>query len=330
MKNKLTDFIQNYKLKNEVKKEIHITHNKEITIDTLKVFQTLHTDLNEIYIKSVKSTLQRMYKNDKIINFEKINIYYHTYRILFWIYQYTQVLDFYQSDDYKKYSFAKHKSAKAKFKRDYKKNKEEAYDKSNAYTGDNKVHALALRKYFWHRDMMDIYFNATTLLPKNNINYDLLQETEKADTTSMNIIHKIHNYYSSSYIDSEDVIYESLAIILNGYFRLKMRISSKISTSITNELIYTLFNYQVEKTSSDRLANVYISGRINNMPIFKNSKTSEIYSNEDKETFSQLIEEAKKVFKMDNLLADVNQYFIYNPLKPFFEQYPMEFLSKVE
>lgn len=330
--NILSNFIHQYKLKPEIVKEIKITKNKIITNDTLKVFQILHPEFEETYIKALKLTLQRIYKYDKVIKFENtVNIYFHTYRILFWIYQYLKILDFHQSDQYKKHSFAKHKSARSKFKRDYKKNKKEAYDKSNANTGDNKVHALTLRKYFWHRDTLDIYFNATTLFPKNNINYEALKEVEEADTTTMKMIDKIHNYYSSSYINSEDVIYESLAIIINAYLKLKIGISSKISTSITNELLYTLFNYKVEKTSSDRLTNIYISGRINNNPIFKNSKTSEIYSQDDKNKFFALVEEAKNDYSdLENILLDSNQYFTLNPIKAFFEQYPMEFLSKDE
>lgn len=326
----LSNFIHQYNLKPEITTTIKITKNKAITNDTLKVFQSLHSDFYAVYIKSIKSTLQRLYKSDKVIKFEKTKIYYHSYRIVFWIYQYIQILDFYQSDDYKKNSFAKHKGTKAKFKRDYKKNKKEAYDKSNAYTGDNKIHALALRKYFWHKDTMNIYFNTITLFPKNNVNYKLLQDIENADTTTMNVIHKIHNYYSSSYIDSEDVIYESLAIVINGYCRLIMGVNSNISNSITNELLYALFNYEVEKTSSDRLSNIYISGRINNMPIFKNSKNSEIYSQKDKDKFHVLLEEAKHDFgDDDNILLDADTYFNSNPLKAYFEQYPMEFLSKL-
>lgn len=330
--NILSNFIHQYKLKPEITKTINIAKNKVITNETLKVFQILRPEFEETYIKALKPTLQRIYKYDKVIKFENtVNVYFHTYRILFWIYQYIEILDFYQSDQYKKHSFAKHKSATSKFKRDYKKNKKEAYDKSNAYTGDNKVHAFTLRKYFWHRETIDIYFNATTLFPKNNINYEALKEVEEADTTTMKIIDKIHNYYSSSYTDSEDVIYESLAIVINAYLKLKMGINSKISTSITNELLYMLFNYKVEKTSSDRLANIYISGRINNNPIFKNSKTSEIHSQDDKDKFISLIEEAKKDYSdLENILLDSNQYFISSPLKAFFEQYPMEFLSKVE
>jgi len=289
----LSNYIRQYKLKPEILKSIKISHNKAITTDTIKAFQVKHPDFDKAYIKSIKSILQRMYKSDKVISFEKSNIYYHTYRVLFWIYQYIQILDFYQSDDYKKYSFAKHKSAKAKFKRDHQKNRKEAKDKSNSFIGDNNIHRFTLLKYLRHRNMMDIYFNSTTLSPKNNINYEAIKEVEEADTTTMNIIGKIHNYYSSSYIDSEDVIYESLAIVINAYLKLKIGISSKVSTSITNELLYTLFNYKVEKTSSDRLTNLYISGRINNNPIFKNSKTSEIHSQNDKDKFFALIEEAK-------------------------------------
>ena len=96
MQNRLTDFIRNYKLKPEVINKINITHNKALTVDTLKVFHILHPDLDKVYLKAIKSILQKIYKSDKIINFEKINIYYHTYRILFWIYQYTKILDFYQ------------------------------------------------------------------------------------------------------------------------------------------------------------------------------------------------------------------------------------------
>ena len=329
MQNRLTDFIRNYKLKPEVINKINITHNKALTVDTLKVFHILHPDLDKVYLKAIKSILQKIYKNDKIINFEKTNIFYHTYRILVWIYQYTKILDFYQSDDYKKYSFAKHKSAKSKFKRNYTKERQELFDK-NTYTGDNRVHAFALRKYLLHRDLMDIYFNATTLFPKYNINYELIKEVEEADTMTVNVVKKIHTYYSSSYIDSEDVIFESLAIILNGYMKLKMKMKSKVANSITNELLYTLFNYQVEKTSSDRLTNIYISGRVDNMPIFKNSK-EDIFPIADKEKFSTLLEEAKQDFgDNDNILLDTEAYFHSNPLKAYFEQYPMEFLSKVE
>lgn len=324
--NQYIDFLNQYELKPEVKQKINITKNKGITSHTLKVYKNFHPKLDDIYLKAIKSPFQRIYKNDVVIKYENTNIYFHMYRILNWIFQYIEVLDYFQSDLYKKHSFAKHKSAISKFKRDYLKNRKEVYNPSNAINKDNKVNAFVLRKYISHRQLIDIYFNSQTLFPKANINYEAFGESDE----NIILIQHLQNYYSSSYIDSENVIYESLAIIIHGYFTIKMGIDNKYANERTNEILYNLFNYESEKTGSNRLANIYVAGRITNIPIFKNHKTSDIYPESLKQQFIALLDEAKKDFSgFENIIPNTAEYFNTQPLKAFFEQYPMEFLSKL-
>lgn len=324
--NNLLDFFNQYELKAEVKQKINITKNKEITSQTLKVYKYLHPEFDDIYLKVIKAPLQKIYKNEQVVKFENTNIYFHTYRILNWIFQYIEVLDYFQSDLYKKHSFAKHKSATSKFKRDYKKNRKEVANPSNVIKKDNRVNSFVLRKYIRHRELMDIYFNSQTLFPIANINYEAFEEINE----NIILIQHLQKYYSSSYIDSENVIYESLAIIIHGYFTIKMGVDSKYANERTNEIVYNLFNYESEKTGSNRLANIYIAGRINNIPIFKNHKTSDIYSESLKQQFIELLDEAKKDFSdFENTIPNSTEYFNTQPLKAFFEQYPMEFLSKL-
>lgn len=325
--NYFSNLTYQYTLKSELKDSLQIKKDKILTLQTIKTYQTIHPDLSDVYMKAIKAPLQKISKSDRIVKFEGNCIYFHTYRLLLWIHQHLEALDYYESDTYKKYSFAKYKSATSKFARDYKKNIEAVFNPSISVKKEYRLNIFVLRKYIRNRKLTDMFFNSHTLFPRNNINYDAFE----ANDENINLIHHLQNYYASSYIKSENVIYESLAIILHGYMTLKMGINNQYANKCTSEILYNLFNYESKKTSYDRRTNIYISGRITNMPIFKNHKSVNIHTRKTKNQFIKFLDEIKKDFlEFENFTFSGETYFQSNPLKAYFEQYPMEFLSKVE
>jgi hypothetical protein len=109
-----------------------------------------------------------------------------------------------------------------------------------------------------------------------------------------------------------------------------MKIQAKHSKMITEEILSTLFNYIFSASSADLLRNIYISGRLGELPIFKHAKSPKILQEETIEKFNTLFNEIQEEFPdLENIPLDAKSYFQENPIKQFLLLSPIEFLQEI-
>ena len=319
----LNDNIHQYEFKPEVKQSIKVTKDKLLTANTVKMFLAYHGDENKHTFNSIKTTLYQLREQEKVILFNGEKIYFHTYNILFLINRYLLAIDFYNSNEYRS-TYAGLQGSESEILEKYHTHRANSFDSSNAFTGDDKVKALIFRNFYSNREMTDLFTNFFTLFPKHMVKVD------SEDVIFKKIIDKIIEHFSSTSIASEGVIYKSLAITLNAYFRLKMKMQAKHSKKITEEILSTLFDFTFSASSADLLRNIYIAGRLSEMPIFKHAKEPKILKEKTITNFDKLFAELKENFTdLKNIQMDAKSYFQENPIKQFLLLSPMEFLQEI-
>lgn len=324
-KEPIVNFINQYDLNTNIKQEIKISHSIAITQETIKKYISIHSDKNIVYFKSIKEILQKIRKSETVRVFDDTKIYLHTYRILFIIEQYIEALDFYNSENYKKYSFAKNKSDSSKVEREYHKLHVKEFD-IYSYTFVDKLKSKILEQHLNKKELTDIVFNFYTIFPLSNINYEAMSDNELL----IEMIQKVFSHFSSTYIGSEDVIYKSLMIVLNSYLRTIMKVNASYTKKIVDDLLQELFSFKDETSSGTMLNKIYISGRINNLPIFKNSSKNEIYSEKLKDEFTIFMKYIKKDFSgLEEFNLNVDDFFNENPINAYLRLYPIEFMHKI-
>lgn len=320
----LSEYIHQYEFKPEVKQSLKITKDKVLTSNTINVFFDYHGNDYKHSFNSIKSTLYEIREQEKIISFDSQKIYYHTYNILFIIYRYLVALDFYNSKKYKS-TYAELRGSTSEILEKYHKHRGNSFESSNAFTGDDKAKALIFRRLYLDQETMDLFINFYTLYPKHMI------KVNPEETFFNKIIDRIIEHFANTYIASEEVIYKSLAITLNAYFRLKMNMQAKHSKYITQEILSTLFHYTFSASSADLLRNIYISGRLAETPVFKHAKEPRTLEEKTIKNFDKLFAELKESFiELENFPMDARAYFQENPIKQFLLLSPIEFLQEIQ
>ena len=324
-KERLNSLIHQYELKPNIKQTIKVSHDILITKDTIEQYIKEHSDECKIYFHKIKPILQRIRKSEKVVLFNNAKIYFHTYRILFIIEQYIDVVDFYTSQNYQKYSFAKNRSDSSKAKREYHKLQLKELDISS-FSFMDKLKAEILKQHLSRKELVDLVLNFYTIFPQSNINYEAMSDNDLL----IDMIKKVFSHFSSTYINSENIIYKSLMIILNTYLRTVMQVEASYTKKIVNEILWTLFNFKDDTSSGTMLNKIYIAGRINNIPIFKNTTKDTIYSEQLKNEFRTLMKYAQKDFiEIENFNLNVEEFFDENPIKAYLNIYPIEFMQKI-
>lgn len=323
-KDSLKNHIHQYEFKAEVKQSVKNTKDKLLTTNTINMFLAYHGIDNKHAFNSIKTTLYQLRKQEKVILFNEQKIYFHTYNILFLIHRYLLAIDFYNSKEYRN-TYAGLRGSESEIFDKYHTHRANSFDSSNAFTGDDKVKALIFRNFYSNRETTDLFINFYALFPKHMIKID------SEDAIFKKIFDKIIEHFSNTYIASEDVIYKSLAISLNAYFRFKMNMQAKHSKKITEEILLTLFGFTFSASSADLLRNIYISGRLSEMPIFKHAKEPKILEEQTIVNFDKLFIELKQNFTdLENIQMDAKSYFQENPIKQFLLLSPMEFLQEIQ
>lgn len=325
-KQPLNSFLHQYQLKPNIKQTIKVSHDILITKGTINKYITEHSNENKAYFNKIKPILQKIRKNEKVVLFHNTKIYFHTYRILSIIEQYIYAVDFYNSPEYKKYSFAKNKSDTSKVQKEFHKLQVKELDISS-FSFLDKLKAEILKQYLSRKELVDLVLNFYTIFPKSNINYKAMSENELLK----DMVQKIFFHFSSTYISSENIIYKSLMIILNTYLRTVMKVEASYTKKIVDEILLTLFNFKDNTSSGTMLRKIYISGRIANLPIFKNTTKDEIYPEQLKNELKTLMKYAQRDFLgLDSLNTNIEQFFNENPIKAYLNIYPIEFMQKTE
>ncbi len=319
----LKNYIYQYEFKPEVKQAIKSTKDKVLTTNTINKFLEHHGNDYKFSINSIKITLYKIREQEKVIFFDNTKIYYHTYNILFLIKRYLSVIDFYNSQEYRK-TFAGLRSNESEVLDKYHLHRANSFDSSNAFTGDDKIKALVFRNFYFNREITNLFINFYTLFPKHII------KVSTEDIFFKKIIDRIIEHFSNTYISSEEVIYKSLAISLNAYFRLKMKMQAKHSKMVTEEILSTLFDYTFSASSADLLRNIYIAGRLKELPIFKHAKSPRVLKEKTVKDFDSLFNKIQKEFPdLGEIPLDAKSYFQENPIKQFLQLSPMEFFQEI-
>lgn len=323
-KDSLKNHIYQYEFKPEIKHGIKSAKDILFTAKTINKFLDHYGNEYKHSINSIKSVLQYIRQQEKIVLLDETKIYFHTYNILFIIHRYIFALDFYNSAEYRN-SYAGLRGSESEILDQYHAHRANSFDSSNAFTGDDKVKALIFRNLYLHRETTDLFVNFYTLFPKSMIKVD------SEDIFIKKIIDRIIEHFSNTYIASENVIYKSLAITLNAYFRLKMNMQAKHSIKIINEILSILFGFNFSASSADLLRNIYISGRLLEIPIFKNAKQARVLEDKTIADFDKLFAELKENFAdLESMPMDAKSYFQENPIKQFLLLFPMEFLQEIQ
>lgn len=320
----LKNYIYQYESKIEVKQSLRITKDKLLTSNTINKFLDYHGTDSKCTLNYIKPSLCDIREQEKVILFDGQKIYFHTYNILFLINRYLALIDFYNSDEYRN-TYAGLRGSEAEILQNYHMHRANSFDSANAFTGDDKIKALIFRNFYLDRESTDLFVNFYTLFPKHMI------KVEGEDAFIKKIFDKIIEHFSNTYIASEEVIYKSLAITLNAYFRLKMNMQAKHSKQVTEEILSTLFDFTFTASSADLLRNIYISGRLAETPIFKHAKTPRILEEKTITNFDKLFDELRREFTdINNISMDAKTYFQENPIKQFLLLSPMEFLQEIQ
>ena len=326
MQNKLLlqDHIHLYSLKSEVVNTVKTTKDKVITQATIRKFHFYHGEGFKSIFLSLKPILHKIRDQEKVIFFENEKIYFHTYNILFLVSRYLNAIDFYNSDEYKN-TFAGLRGDTSQMLDKYHQHRANAFDRSNAFTGDDKVKALLLKSFYQNREVTDLFVNFYTLIPLHMI------KVSPEDQFFKKIFDKIIEHFSSTYIESEDVIYKSFAISLNAYFRLKMNMKSKHAKECTEAILSELFDYTFTASSADLLRNVHISGRLGSLPIFKHARNPHKLEFQTIKKFDALFKEMNDEYaELESNTMSAEYYFLENPTKQFLALLPIEFLQEVK
>ncbi len=320
---KFSDFIYRYELKPECQNGIKCTKDRLFIGATIDSFcRQNSSDYKKSFLR-LGSALNKIREQEKVILFENEKIYYHTYCILRVIQLYLKALDFYNSKAYKKTYAGLHGSEEEILDK-YHHHKAEAFDDSNPFRGDDKVKATVYKFLYSDRESTNLFLNFFTFYPLEM--FKILPEEE----WKVPILKKIIEHFSSTYIASEDVIYKSLAIYLNSYFRLELGISAKHSRTITQDILNELFEYSFTATSADLMRNVYVSGRLDSLPIFKHAKVPYSPRPESLENMDQFFSNLYREFEcQDEIKITTKQYYAENPVKQFLLLKPVEFLQEI-
>lgn len=320
----ISDHIYMYELKPEVQHGVKCSKDKTFIQTTISAFCALHGTVYEKSFLSLKRAFQDFQEQEKVILFENEKIYYHTYNVLRIIYLYLKAIDFYNSENYKN-TFAGLRGDGKQILDQYHQHRANTFDTANAFKGDNRIKAIVFRSLYSDREATDLFLNFFTLYPIE------MFKTLPKDQWKIPIIKKIIEHFSNTYIASEEVIYKSLTIYLNAYFRLTMGINSKHSKKITSNILYELFGYTFSATSSDMLRSVYISGRLDSLAIFKHAKDTYIPSEEAINKFDNFFNELYDEFDdINDFQITAKDYFSANPVKQFLLLKPMEFLQEIQ
>ena len=110
-----------------------------------------------------------------------------------------------------------------------------------------------------------------------------------------------------------------------------MGLPSKYSKQITGDILSELFDFTFTASSADLLRNVYVSGRLSSMPIFKHAKDPIEIDQKVIDRFNTLFKELSKEFSdLGDIPISAEQYLKLNPVKQFLLIKPMEFLEEIQ
>lgn len=293
---------------------------------TIFMYENNHPEI-ERSLKNSKSFLQKIKKYDTIAIADKQYILFHSYKLLMFIHTYMHLFDIYMDGSYKKHTFAYFRGDREKYFDKYKKHSNNLLEIDCIDKGQDSLLKFIYFNFSQHHDIMDAYINQCTLTP--------LQQIKDTDNSShaIKVIKNLVKLLGSTNFDSYKPIYKSLGIILVSYLVYRMKMKNHEAVSAVNTLFDDLFylhtneRYQIRVSANEFLKNIYITGRLDTIPIFASSR-SEYYSPQTLNGLEKIYNKSQVKLGIDLNMFD---YKKYNPLNNLVSTYlnitPMELLQ---
>ncbi len=308
----LNKYMHMYKIREDIiYPKGYKTPSVVIVNDTIKEFLSHREDMKG-FINPVKSFLKKIKNNDKIAIVDNQTILLNSYKLLQFIYMYLRLFEVQKDGTYKNATFAYYKGDKARYLKKYNKHCSEIKEPDCTEEGSHRIMKFAYLFYNRSTEIVDTFFNQMTLIP-------LHQFKELEDNSYENkIIKKSAEFFSCTNFSSYKPLYKSLGIILVSYLVKKMDIKDKEAIDAVNTLFNDLFynitelDYQITVSAEKLLKNVYITGRLDGIPIFASKDDEEAYSENVLDGIKKLYNDMENDLEIDMSYLD---YKTFSPLK---------------
>lgn len=328
---KLSDDIQWYERKSNIKTLKKIRPNLCMLKDTIELYKQNHPKISEIIDFTLTKSFFKSFKEyDIVIMIDGKCFLWHTYKLLHFIYINFETLALYEDGTIFKSTFAVLKGDKAKYKKKKNKHLSESKEPDVSIKGAETLKAYIYKLHINNNEEINALLNNFTLIPIHQ--YKII---EKEEDILKNFLYALLKYYGTSNITSDKPILKSIGILLYGYLTQIMKVPTNKAFLTINQNFYYGFLYDLSEgyyeyqlTDQSRLLkNVYITGRINMTPIFGSRKTKPD-TNKISKLSDTLFSDIKKEL---NLSIDfpINNKInpLINPLSPFYNLTPLELLQ---
>jgi len=310
----LSKYFHMYKLRNDIIfPSGYTTPSVDLIGETVREFLE-HRENIPTLTSSTKSFFKKIKNYDKIAVVDDKKVLFNSYKILQFIYIYINLFEIQKDASYKKHTFAYYKSDKQKYLKKYKKHCSELKEPDCTEEGSHKIMKFAYLFYNKSTDIIDTFFNQMVLIP-----FHQLKDFDE-ESYEMNIIRKSADFFSSTNFSSYQPIYKSLGIILVSYLTTKMNVPNKDAVEAVNTLYRDLFyditeyDYEINISAKTLLKNVYITGRLNSIPIFASRDNDEPYSDNILNGIAKIYEEIEKDIDVDMSFLDYKEFSPLNNL----------------
>lgn len=327
----LSDDIQWYETKSNIKTLIKVRPNLCMLKDTIELYKQNHPKISEIIDFTLTKSFFKSFKEyDIVIMIDGKCFLWHTYKLLHFIYINFETLALYEDGTIFKSTFATLKGDKAKYKKKKNKHWIESQEFDVSIKGAEVLKAYLYKLHIHNNKAINTLLNNLTIIPIHQ--YKVI---EKEEDILKNFLYALLKYYGTSNITSDKPILKSIGILLYGYLTQIMKVPTNLAFSTINQNFFYGFLYELTEgyydyqlTDQSRLLkNVYITGRINMTPIFGSRKIEP-----NKNTIEKLSDTLFNKIKKDlNISIDfpitnkINP--LMNPLSPFYNLTPLEFLQ---
>jgi len=328
---KTSNDFQWYERKSSIKILPNITANIVDVKNTIEFYKSNHPEISEfIDFLLTKSFFNRIRAYDIVIIIDNKRILWHTYKLLSFINIYLEALILYEDGEIFENTFAKLKGDKKKYRQKENKCIRDSKEPVVAIKGAELLKASLFNLHINHNEAIHTLLNIFTLIPEHQ--YTIIKD----EIDIKNIFFKnLLRYYGTTYTTSPSPILKSIGIFLNGYLTHYMGVPTKEAFVIINQKFFYDFlhklsegNYDYQVSDQSRLLkNVYITGRINMIPIFASGE-KEISKETISKILNPLFEEVEDTLniKIDFPIPD-NMNPLKNPLFSFYAITPMELLQ---
>ncbi|WP_298691406.1 hypothetical protein [uncultured Sulfuricurvum sp.] len=297
---------------------VNLSDKNKLIYDTIETYKQNHQALNHSKIYNLHEEFSMLINYDEIISFKHAFIYKELYKILYLIDSTIEIQSLLNDSSTYPYGFAEIQSDMKEVKarrRHYKMNL--IGDTQLRKKGESRLKYWMMTLYFKNRELFKFFLHIFIINDLEKINIDEEKEED------IELIFETLIYFLTQKTTINAVI-KSLGILLYWEMRHFLKMNHKESEVITQNIIYKLFNQDINMYEFNK--HITIKSSIGFYPIFSASKKEVL--NEDEKAYIQrkLLKELKGLIPSIELdIAPFFDSFIGNSHIQYLQKYPVEF-----